>query len=198
MVQSAIVATKTRHTFADLLAMEPTDHLYEILGGELVVFSSPDEPHAAVVFELSDLLMGAQRAGYGRGRTAPRAVAFDFVEKGLRAEDVTQPDLFFVREARRDILGHRCVEGAPDLVIEALSPTTRADDLPGGRKFAIYERYGVLYYWIVDLDDRTIAQYTWRAGTYGPPVLLQVGETLSCPLFPDVTRQVAQIFAAIL
>ena len=198
MVQEAAVATTTRYTFADLLAMEPTDHLYEILEGELVVFSAPDEPHAAVVFELSDLLMAAQRAGYGRGRTAPRAVAFDYPERGLQAEDVTQPDLFFVREERRAILGDRCVEAAPDLVIEVLSPSTRRDDLPGGRKWAIYERYGVLYYSVVEIDARTIRQYEWRDGRYGPPVVLQADDKLSCPLFPDIARPVAQIFTGIL
>jgi Uma2 family endonuclease len=199
VVDDAMLATKTRYTFADLLEQAPDDEtVYDILGGELVVFSSPVEPHAAVVAELFYLLMQAQEAGNGRARTAPRAVAFDYAEKGLQSEDVTHPDLLFVREERRGIMGYNCVESAPDLVIEVLSPTTRADDLPGGKKFAIYERYGVLYYWIVDLEDRTVAQYTWQDGRYGDRVVLRPGDTLSCPLFPSISRDVAQIFAGIL
>jgi Uma2 family endonuclease len=198
-VDDTMQATKTRYTFADLLEQSPDDEtIYDILGGELVVFSSPVEPHAAVVAELFDFLIDAQRAGYGRARTAPRAVAFDYVEKGLQSQDVTHPDVLFVREERRGIMGYNCVEAAPDLVVEVLSPTTRADDLPGGRKYTIYERYGVPYYWIVDLDTRTIAQYTWRDGRFGQPVELRPGDTLSCPLFLGVTRDVAQIFAGIL
>jgi Uma2 family endonuclease len=191
-----MVATKTRYTFADLLAMEPTDHLYELLGGELVVFAAPNEPHAAAVMELALLLGEAQRAGYGRARIAPCAVAFDYAERGLLAQDVPQPDLFFVREERRSIMGYRCVEGTPDLVVEVVSPNTRADDLPGGRKWQIYERYGVPYYWLIDPNQRTVMQYTWHDGHFGEPVVLQAGDTLSCPLFPGITRDVASIFAS--
>jgi Uma2 family endonuclease len=198
-VHDVMLATKTRYTFGDLLEQAPDDeNVYDILGGELVVWSSPVEPHAAVVAEIFDFLMDAQRAGFGRVRTAPRAVAFDYAERGLQSEDVTHPDLLFVREERRGIMGYNCVEAAPDLVVEVLSPTTAVDDRPGGRKFAVYERYGVPYYWIVDLDARTIAQYTWRDGRYGAPVELRSGDTLSCPLFPGITRDVAQIFAGIL
>ena len=192
---NATVATKTRWTFAELLAIEPTDHLYEILGGELVVFAAPNGPHAAVVIELVMLLGRAQRAGYGQVRTAPCAVAFNFPERGLEALDVPQPDVFFVRHERRHLLGYRCVEGAPDLVIEVTSPSTSADDLPGGRKWAIYERYGVPYYWVVDPDARTVTQYTWHAGRFGEPVVLRSGETLGCPLFPGITCDVGDLFA---
>ena len=95
-------------------------------------------------------------------------------------------------------MGHNCVEAAPDLIVEVLSPTTRADDLPDGRKFSVYQRYGLLYNWIVDLDARTIEHYTWRDGRYGDPVVLQSGDALSCPLFPGITRDVDQIFAGLL
>jgi Uma2 family endonuclease len=192
-----MVATKPRYTLADLLAMPEADELYEILGGELVVFSSPTEPHAATVVGFVVFLSEAEAAGYGRVRTAPRAVAFDYAARGEAAEDVTHPDVFFVREERRAILGYRCVEAAPDLVIEVLSPSTRELDLPGGRKFTLYERYGVPYYWIADPDTRTITQYTWSGGRYGPPVILRPGDALACPLFPGVTRDVAQLFAGI-
>ncbi|MBI3971505.1 MAG: Uma2 family endonuclease [Chloroflexi bacterium] len=191
--------TKTRHTLADLLAMPLEDErIYEILGGELVVFSSPDEPHAAVVIGLVRFLLPAEDAGYGRVRTAPRAVAFDYAARGEAAVDVTHPDVFFVRDERRAILGRRCVEAAPDLVIEVLSPSTRHLDLPGGRKWAIYERYGVPYYWIADPEARTMTQYLWRDGRYGEPAVLQPGDLPTCPLFPGVVTDVAQIFAGIL
>lgn len=190
-----MVATKTRYTFADLLTTSESDELYEIYGGELVVFSSPSEPHAFTVSEIHVFVHEAQRAGYGQARTAPRAVAFDYAARGEAAEDVTHPDVFFVLESRRAIIGYHCVEAAPDLVIEVLSPTTRADDLPGGRKFAIYERHGVPHYWVIDPDARTVRQYTWDNGRYGEPALLRAGDTLACPLFPGITRDVAELFA---
>ena len=194
-----MLATKLRYTFADLLTQEPEDEgLYDILGGDLVVWTSPTDPHAAVVSELLDLVREAQRAGRGWARTAPRAVAFDYPERGTEAMDVTHPDVLFVTTARREIMGHQCVEAAPDLVIEVLSPSTRLDDRPGGRKFEIYERYGVAYYWIVDTDARTITQYVLRNGRLEENATLREGDTLSCALFPSITRPVAEIFAAIL
>jgi Uma2 family endonuclease len=194
-----MLATKVQYTFADLLKQAPDDYnIYDILGGDLVVWTSPADPHAAVVSELLDLCRAAQRGGYGWARTAPRAVAFDFPEHGVNSMDVTHPDVLFVTTARRNVMGHQCVEAAPDLVIEVLSPSTRADDLPGGRKFAIYERYGVAHYWIVDTDARTITQYAWHEGRLHQSAVLTEADTLSSPLFPSITRPVREIFSAIL
>jgi Uma2 family endonuclease len=194
-----MLATRVKYTLANLLAQPPDDeNIYDILGGDLVVWTSPADPHAAVTGELFGLLREAQLAGYGWARTAPRAVAFDFAERGMGAMDVTHPDVLFVSKERREIMGHQCVEAAPDLVIEVLSPSTRADDVPGGRKFAIYERYGVKYYWIVDTDERTITQHEWRDGRFDAGTVLRPGDRLACPLFPTITRDVSEIFAAIL
>jgi Uma2 family endonuclease len=201
-VPGEMVATKTRYTFADLLELPETEGLdagvYEILGGELVVQSAPREPHAATVMGCVAFLFEAQDAGAGWARTAPFAVAFDYATRGVRAQDVTQPDAFFVRKERRAIFAERCLTEGPDLVIEVLSPTTRADDLPGGRKFGIYERYGVPYYWIVDPDTRSVTQYSWRDGRYGEPTVLRAGDVVACPLFPGITRTVDQLLAGIL
>ncbi len=194
--ESSMVVTK-QYTFADLLTLTD-ERVYDIWEGELVVYTSPNEPHAAVVAELAYFLMDAQRAGYGWSRISPRAVAFDFAERGVQAQNVTHPDVLFVRTERRAIMGFQCVEAAPDLAVEVLSPTTRKDDLPGGAKWAIYERYGVPYYWIVDIDARTITQYVWHDGHYGEPVTLRAGDTLACPHFPTITRPVTDIFAGIL
>jgi Uma2 family endonuclease len=163
-----MVATKHRYTCADLLDLLPDNQrIYEILGGELAVFSSPDEPHAA---------------------------AFDYATRGTGAEDVTHPDVFFVRADRGAILGQRCMEAAPDLIVEVLSPSTRADDLPGGRKWAIYERYGVAHYWIVDPEAHTVTQYVLRDGRYAIAAILRPGDRLASSLFPSITLDVADLF----
>src|SRR5687768_651141 len=99
-----MLATKVRYSFADLLQFDPADEkIYDVLGGDLVAYTSPNPRHAAVVMELALDLGEAQRAGYGRARLAPLSVAFDFSERGDKAEDVTHPDLLFVREERRSI-----------------------------------------------------------------------------------------------
>jgi Uma2 family endonuclease len=193
-----MLATRIRYTFSDLLEQEPGDeHIYDLLGGELVVWTSPNPRHGLIIVPLVRFLGVAQDAGYGTVLTAPCAVAFDFRERGVLSQDVTHPDVLFVRPGRRDIFGEWCLVAAPDLVVEVLSPSTRADDRPGGRKFAIYERYEVPYYWVVDTEARTIAQYTLQDGRYGEPTVLREEDALTCPLFPGITSPVAQIFAGI-
>ena len=100
-----MLATKTRYTFADLLEQAPDDEtVYDILGGELVVFSSPAEPHAAAVAELFGYLYAAQEAGHGQARTAPRAVAFDYGTRGtaafLRVHGIDASVVYKVNEGR--------------------------------------------------------------------------------------------------
>lgn len=193
-----MLATKIRYTLSDLLAQEPgNEHIYDLLGGELVVWTSPNPKHGATVANLMEFLLEARRKGYGEVLTAPCAVAFDFAERGVQAQDVTHPDVLFVRQGRLDVFGEWCLVAAPDLVVEVLSPSTRMDDQPGGRKFDIYERYAVPYYWVVDADARTITQHTLEHGRYGAALVLREGETLACPLFPGVTCPVAQIFTGL-
>ena len=192
----AMLATKVRYSFADLLAQAPGDeHIYDLLGGELVVWTSPNPKHGATVVGLISLLLEASQAGYGQVLTAPCAVAFDFAERDVQAQDVTHPDVLFVRQGRAGIFGEWCLVAAPDLVVEVLSPSTRADDLPGGRKFAIYEQYGVPHYWVVDPDTRTISLYSLGNGRYGAPQVLQEGDTITCSLFPGISAPVARIFS---
>jgi Uma2 family endonuclease len=191
-----MVATKTRFTFADLLARPPEEErIYDVLGGELVVWTAPNRKHVTVVTNGMRYLLAVEDAGHGRVATAPCAVAFDYESRGVDAEDVTHPDLLYVRREREAILGEQCIEGVPDLVVEVLSPTTRRDDLPGGRKWAIYEQYGVPFYWLIDPDARTVTEYVWSDGRYGSPRVLRPGDTLTNPLFPDITWPVAAIFA---
>jgi len=67
---------------------------------------------------------------------------------------VLQPDLVYVERARLGIVTERAIEGAPTLVVEVLSPSTDARDR--GVKQALYARYGVPFYWIVDSAAGTV------------------------------------------
>ena len=80
-----------------------------------------------------------------------------------------------------------------------LSRGTRRENRAGGRLWQAYERNGVPHYWLVDLRNRTIRQYTLigephRHGRYGDPVTLREGDTLTSVLFPTVSIPVAQVF----
>lgn len=72
----------------------------------------------------------------------------------LSPENTLQPDLMFITQERRGIIGERKIEGAPDLIMEIPSPSTAYLDLT--KKKRLYEQHGVKEYWIIDPDQRTV------------------------------------------
>lgn len=193
-----MVTTGRAYIFTDLFDFTG-DEIVDILEGQLVVRNVPDVPHGDALTEIFGLLYGAQRAGLGRVYTSTTAVALDFPERGMAAQDVTHPDLVFVRRERRAIIGQRCIEGVPDLIVEILSPTTRDEHAIGGRLRDAYERHGVPHYWLVDPAARTVEQYTLQgdafvSGTYGEAVVLRPDDTLTSPLFPGQQVLVRDLF----
>lgn len=194
-----MVLTRSRYTMADLVEFPDSDQLYDIVGGELIVYNVPDLDHGLAAGDLAGLLLQAARAGHGYALIHTHAVALDFPTRGWGAQDVTHPDHSFVRRDRGHLLGQRAVEGVPDLVVEVLSPSTRDLHGEGGAIRDAYQRYGVPHYWLVDLDERTIQQYTltgepYQGGHYGKPVLLREGDVLTSVLFPNVSMPVAWVF----
>ena len=179
--------TVIKPTFSyEHLAQMPEDgKRYELLEGELVVTPAPSRKHQRAVGNAFAFLRRAEAAGYGEAYVAPFEVYFD-------RHSVTEPDAFFIRRERLGIITEAKVRGAPDLIVEVLSPGTRARDL--GSKLRIYARFGVSFYWVVDPRMQTVRPYTLREGGYVVEPLLRSGDTLTCPLFPDITIDVAALF----
>ncbi|MGE5445338.1 MAG: Uma2 family endonuclease [Ignavibacteriales bacterium] len=72
--------------------------------------------------------------------------------------------MIFISKEREDIITEKNVQGAPDLVVEILSPNTaKVDRL---RKMQIYLRYGVKHYWLIDPDTETLEAYKLESGKY--------------------------------
>jgi Uma2 family endonuclease len=90
-----------------------------------------------------------------------------------------QPDLVFISNENREVLTTQGVRGAPDLVVEILSPSTRSRDL--GIKLRAYQAAGVPNYWIADPRARTLEERVLGEDGYGQPTVYRVGET-SWPL----------------
>ena len=100
------------------------------------------------------------------------AAPFGVILTGLSG---VQPDLVYISNERREILTDQGVSGAPDLVIEILSPSTRARDL--GIKLRAYQAAGVPSYWIADPRARTLEQPVLGEDGYGPPTIYRVDDT---------------------
>ena len=111
----------------------------------------------------------------------------------LSEHDVFQPDILFVSRNRLHIIGDRNIQGAPDLVIEILSPSTETRDR--GVKLNQYLRYGVREYWIIDPQERTLE--VLRAGNteFETVRVYPEGATATSPVLEGIQVEVDRLFA---
>lgn len=142
----------------DLRGFPDDDKRYEIIGGQLVVSPSPTYRHQRVSFKLTSVLDRYLSASCGA-----QAVAAP-MDVHLSPNDVVQPDLLVVLDQRTGIIQDRGIMGAPDLVIEILSPASIENDFL--RKSKLYERAGVREYWIVNPDGETVSVQTLEGDRY--------------------------------
>ena len=138
---------KERYTYADY-AQLPEGAPYELIRGELVMSPSPTPFHQIIQSNLHFALARFVRTErLGQVLTAPMDVR-------LSEEDTVQPDLIFIAAERSHIIGEQAIDGAPDLIVEILSPSTAYRDLTTKKR--LYEEHGVNEYWIVDPEQRTV------------------------------------------
>ena len=124
----------------------------DLIDGEVFMHSPVSIPHADLLNFLDAVLrlyIDRRRLGF---------LYREVVAVRLDRSNVYLPDLAFYRAERRTDLRRYHVEGAPDLVVEVLSPRTAARDT--GPKFAAYEQHGVTEYWV--LDPQTLAHRFYR------------------------------------
>ena len=114
-----------------------------------------------------------------------------FIGKDGLLDTVLQPDIIVVCDpAKLELKG--CV-GAPDLVVEILSPSTASRDVKD--KYFIYETYGVKEYWIVQPEDKTVTIHTLTTeGKFQPLKMRTMGEKLESPLFPGLSVDLDETF----
>lgn len=146
-------AKQERFTFADCLTWDEGEHI-EIINGEAFMMATPSRIHQEICFEI-----GRQLGNYLEGKQckaypAPFGVRL-FEQDGDSPENVdtmVEPDISVVCD-RNKLDKHGC-KGAPDMIIEVLSPSTqRHDQLV---KLNLYQRAGVREYWIVDPENKTV------------------------------------------
>ncbi len=171
-----------RYTYADY-ALWPDDQRWELINGEVYAMTAPQRLHQEIVFEL-----GRQIGNYLQGKPCKAYTALFDVrlprknETDAKVETVVQPDLSVICDpSKLDKLGCR---GAPDWIIEVLSPSTALKDM--NTKCSLYELHGVQEYWIIHPDDRWLLVYTLDAqGRYGKPDVFGMDEPTVVQRFAD-------------
>jgi Uma2 family endonuclease len=173
-------------TYDDYVELPNDGNRYEILEGELAVTPAPNLKHqisSANVFKIVSRHVDDNKLGI---------TLYAPLDLILESTSVLQPDLLFVSQARRNILTDKGIVGAPDLVVEILSPTTTRNDRVN--KAQIYARHKVPAYWIVDPEQETLEIYLLDADSYRLAATLRGESPLPVPPFTELKFGAKDIF----
>jgi Uma2 family endonuclease len=177
-------------TVADLetLPDEPGTR-YELFDGELYVSKQPHYGHQAVCTHISGVLWHwNEESGLGFVFGAPGLV---FSER-----DAAAPDIAWATHARlTQIIGEgAALRGAPELIVEVLSPGAANQQRDRVTKLQVYSRYGVDESWLVDLAAETIAVYRRRGDSLQLAIVLGAGDVLTSPMLPGFAAPLGKLF----
>ena len=178
--------TKKPFTYQDYLQLPDDGKRYEVINGELIMAPSPITIHQMINMSLSARLFNYVKENeLGTILTAPLDVV-------LNETNVYQPDIIFISRERKEIITEKNISGAPDLVIEILSPSTAYYDLFDKKEQ--YEKFGVKEYWIVDPMRQWIEVYQLKEGKFNLVQKLQKQGKLRSELLKGLTIDLQEIF----
>lgn len=178
----------TRLTYDDYLRFPDDGLRHEIIEGAHYVTPTPVIRHQRILLRLSYLLQShLESHPIGEILFAPVTVL-------LSEFNVFEPDLLYLSNERRAQLTPRNLQGAPDVVVEILSPSTRSRDLRLKRD--VYERSGVAEYWVIDPDKDVVDVFRRpAAGTFADAIRFERTSTLTTPCLPELQVPLDKLFA---
>lgn len=178
-----------RWTYADYTRLPEDNWKYEVIEGVLYMTPSPNTKHQAVIGNLFFALrLYLQQRPLGLALTSPIDV---LLPQEIGAP--VQPDILFIRDERRQILGEKYIQGAPDLVVEVLSPSNWKDDR--SVKFDVYARAGVSEYWIVDPLAETVEVFVLQEDAYTLLGRFAQDDPVQSQVFDGLTLSAGEVFA---
>ncbi len=178
------------YTYADYLLWQFEERV-ELLRGRIRQLAAPSRKHQGVITGLTRLFANALWKSPYKVYVAPFDVRLTRMRNDQEVTTVVQPDLCVICDPTKlDDLG---CNGAPDLVIEILSPGNTRTEMRD--KFELYEEAGVLEYWVVSLTEKTIQ--VWKLNDqgkyYGLPYIVE-GDTFTTPIVPTLEVNVTEVF----
>jgi len=171
------------HTYADYVTW-PDETRYELVGGVAYLMSpAPSRIHQEVAGEIYRQAANALQGGPCRAYIAPFDVRLPRSDEADdRVDTVVQPDVLVVCDAGK--LDDRGLRGAPDWVVEVLSPVTAGHDQT--IKLGAYERARVPEVWFVHPTDAVVTIYRLEGSMYGRPEISELKGQLSSAVLPQV------------
>ncbi len=177
--------TGTKLTYEDY-RNTPDDVRYEVHDGELIRMPSPNTQHQTIRMDIGTALYSFVTKRES-GTVWP--VLLDVV---LTDTDIVQPDIMFISNECSHVLTEDNISGAPDLVIEILSPSTASIDRTFKR--TLYERHGVNEYWMVDTSAKNITVLILGENGYELSGIYGEGQTLTSPTLPGFSLNIDDLF----
>jgi Uma2 family endonuclease len=176
-------------TYDDFVLFPDDGKLHELIDGEHYVTPSPNVRHQQIQGDLFALMWTYLEAHpIGRVFTSRLDVVFSRF-------DVVEPDIIYLSHERAEnVVTKANLQGAPELVIEIGSPSTRQRDETIKRH--LYERSGVSEYWVIDPDIDVVRVYRRTGDSFARPIELsrEAGDVLTTSLLPGLELPLARIF----
>jgi Uma2 family endonuclease len=136
----------------------PEGTLCQLINNKLVMSPASQNLHQVVLFEIAfNLETSLNKSHLGEFRIAPFDVYFS-------NQNILQPDILFVSNKNLQKINKDGLKGAPDLVIEILSPSTSQIDYE--EKKSVYERFGVQEYFIVEPNTKSVDSFFLKNNEY--------------------------------
>jgi Uma2 family endonuclease len=144
-------------TYADYKNWDPGENRYELIYGVAYAMGGANTGRQAILMELARQIANFLTGKPCRVLPAPYDVRLFYAED--ESDDtVVQPDIIVVRDKNK--LGKEGCRGAPDLVVEILSPSNTAAEMQ--RKLKLYRQAGVREYWVLDPESRSLHTYLFE------------------------------------
>ena len=188
----SLLDLKGSYTYADYMRWLFKERVELIMGKVVKMSPAPNNIHQTLLFNLSGLLYNLFHKQMCKVYPAPFDVILP-IPSAKKDTTVVQPDCTILCDLTK-LDGHGC-KGAPDLVMEILSPGNSKHDLT--TKFKLYEESGVKEYWIIDTLNRIVFIYALRENQYIGLQPFTEGAIATSVLFADLKIEVNAIFEGV-
>ncbi len=183
------------YTYADYLKWQFEERVELIKGKIFKMSPAPNFAHQKISMNISGMFWSFLKGKNCQVITAPFDVKL--MIKGAKNQEIitiVQPDVCVIcDETKIDSSG---CNGAPDLVVEILSPSNNKKELKN--KYEIYEEAGVQEYWVVFPPERAIQIFTLHEGKYSGSRYFFAGDQLTSGVLPGFSVDAAEVFTGLI
>lgn len=178
------------YTYADYLKWDFEEIVELIKGKVFKKAAAPNRKHQEVSLNLSRILGNFLLGQKCKVYTAPFDVRFSRNPEDRKVDSVVQPDISVICDSTK--LDERGCFGAPDLIVEILSPSNSRVELQN--KFELYEEFGVREYWIIHPAENTLQINVLVNGIYQPSRLFTSGQKVTSTVLPGFELDLVDFF----